>query len=176
MANNTIAGRLKNPPDVQKAYMWELFIPSIEELSQDDMVLRIRNVVIPGRSNPIIESHFMGTKQFLPGKTEYTGSFTTNIEEFEDQFVHTALHSWMQYIFDYDPSSPTAGDQKGATKLDYARDMVLKMYKSDGTEMPNSIKFFGAWPQTVADATLDYTASDSVKFDVTWQYDYWLTE
>lgn len=174
MANFTIAGRLKNLPDIQKTYMWELFIPSIEDLDQDDMVLRVRNVVIPGRTIQPIESFFMGTKQFHAGRTEYAGTFPTQIEEFEDQKAHSALHSWQQLIYDYDPNSSTAGQSKVVGKNEYSRDIVLKMYKNDGIKMDKDIVFYGAWPQNVGDATLDYTASDSVKYEVTWQYDYWL--
>lgn len=175
MANFTIAGRMKNLPDIQKSYMWELFIPSIEELDQDEMVLRVRNVVIPGRTITPIESFFLGTKQFFPGRTEYAGTFNFQAEEFEDQKVHKALHAWMQYLFDYDPNSVTAGAQKAPGKTDVTRDVVLKMYKSDGSAMENDVVFYGSWPQAVGDAALDYTANDSVKFDVTMQYDYWLT-
>ena len=174
MANFTIAGRLKNLPDVQKTFMWEMFIPSIEDLDQDEMVLRIRNTVIPGRTITPIESHFMGTRQFFSGKTEYTGTFATQIEEFEDQKVHKALTSWQHAIFDYNPDNPTAGQSKVAGKNDYTRDIVLSMYKNSGVKMDNDVVFYNAWPQSIGDATLDYTASDSVKYEVTWQFDYWL--
>jgi hypothetical protein len=175
MANFTVAGRLKNLPDIQKIYMWELYIPSVEELDQDDFVLRVRNVVIPGRTITPIESFFMGTKQFFPGRNEYAGTFTFQIEEFEDQKGHAALHSWQQLIFDYDPNSPTAGQQKVAVKSDLTRDVVLRVYKGDGTKMDKEIVFYSSWPQAIADSTLDYTGSDSVKIDCTFQYDYWLT-
>jgi len=174
MANFTVAGRLKNLPDIQKQYMWELIIPSIEDLDEDDMIVRARNVVIPGRTITPIESFFMGTKQFFAGRTEYTGTFAVQLEEFEDQKVHTALHSWMQLIHDYDPASPTAGGQKVPTKQDYIKNIVLKMYKSDQTKFEKDVVFYQAWPTSVGDATLDYTANDSVKYDVTFQFDYWL--
>ena len=174
MANFTIAGRLKNMPDIQRSYMWELFIPSIEELDQDDMVLRIRNAVIPGRTIQPIESFFLGSKQFHPGKTEYTGTFTTNIEEFEDGKAHASLHSWMQAIYDANPNSSTAGQSKLAGKNEYTRDIVLRMYKNDGTKMDKDIVFYNSFPSGISDATLDYTASDAVRLDVTWQYDFWL--
>ena len=175
MANFTIAGRLKNLPDIQRTYMWELFIPSIAELDQDDMVLRVRNVVIPGRTIQPIESYFLGSKQFHPGKSEYVGTFPVQIEEMEDGKAHQALHSWQQLIWDADPNSSTAGQSKVNGKRDYTRDIVLKMYKNNGTKMDKDIVFYNSWVQNVGDATLDYTASESLKFECTFQYDYWLT-
>lgn len=174
MANFTAEGRLKNLPDIQKVYLWELFIPSIDVLDMDDMVLRVRNVVIPGRNITPIESYFMGTKQFFAGRTEYPGTFTCQIEEFEDQNAHTALHEWMQKIFDHDPDSSKAGQQEVSTKNEYTSNVRLKMYKGDGTKMDKDVVMFNTWPQAVGDSTLDYTGNDSVKYDLTLQYDYWL--
>lgn len=174
MANFTAAGRLKNLPDIQKTYLFELYIPSIAELEQDDFVLKVRNVVIPGRTIQPIESFFLGTKQFFPGRTEYASVFPCQVEEFEDQKVFKALNSWQQSIFDYDSNSVTAGQSKVTGKNDYTRDIVLKMYKNNGQKMEKDIVFYNSWPQNVADATLDYTASDSVKFEVSFQYDYFL--
>jgi len=174
MANFTAEGRLGNLGDVQKVFQWELFIPSIAELDMDDMVLRVRNVVIPGRTIQPIESFFMGTKQFFPGRTDYPGTFSTQFEEFEDGIVFKAIDSWMQLIFDH--STAASGGKQGApTKRDISRDVTLKMYKGDG-DLVGSVKFFNTWPQNIADSTLDYTGSDSVKFDVTWQYDFWRPE
>lgn len=170
MADFTSHGRLGNLEDIQKTYMWELFIPDIAELNQDDMVLRVRNVVIPGRTITPIESFFMGTKQFFPGKTEYTGNLPVQFEEFEDAKVHTALDSWMQLMFDHgrsDLAGNAGGDKKVITKT-----ITLRMYKGTG-EILKEIEFFHAWPQSVADATLDYTASDSVKYDAIFQFDFW---
>ena len=170
MANFTAHGRLGNLGDIQRQYMWELYIPDIAELNQDDMVLRVRNVVIPGRTIAAIESSFMGTKQFFPGKTEYAGTFATQFEEFEDQKVFKAIDSWQQFIFDHgrtDNAGGSAGDKSIIT-----RTITLRMYKHDQSLL-GEIEFYNAWPQGIADSTLDYTASDSVKFDVTWQYDFW---
>ena len=167
----TAEGRLKNLPDIQRSYMWELFIPSIEELDMDEMIVRVRNVQIPGRAITPIESYFMGTKSFYPGRTEYTGTFTTNIEEFEDQKVYVALNSWQELIFNYDQ-----GQQLAPSKNDVIRNISLIMYRANGDKMEKKIVFHNAWPQGLADATLDYTAGESVKYDVTWQYDFWRIE
>jgi hypothetical protein len=172
MADNfSYAGRLTNLPDPQKVWMWELYVniprginTSVES---DDLLLRARTVTIPGRQINPIESNFMGTKAFYPGKTEFTGQITTSLEEREDQKVHSLLTSWMQYIFDWND-----GIQKGANKQDLVSTMIIKPYKSNGKVMPNSHKIYNCWPQAIADVSLDYAGTDIVRYDVTWQYDY----
>jgi len=175
MANFTIAGRMKNLPEIQKSFLWELYTPSIEDLDQDDMVLRVRNVVIPGRTIQPIESFFLGSKQFHAGKTEFVGTFPTQIEEFEDGRAHQAIYSWMQAIYNADSNSSEAGQSKFNGKNEYSRDIVLKMYRTNGTKMDKDIVFYNSFPNSITDAPLDYASSDSVKLDVTWSYDYWLT-
>lgn len=173
MANFTAAGRLKNLPDIQKNYLFEIFIPSIGSLEQDDFILRVRTATIPGRTVTPIESFFMGTKIYTPGRTEYP-EVTVNVEEFEDQKAHAAISSWQQTIFDYDGNSSTAGQQKVATRSEYTRDIVLRTYKANGVKMDKDIVMYSSWPTAIGDATLDYAGGDSVKYDITFRCDYWL--
>lgn len=172
MAENfSYESRLKNLPDPQKVWMWELYIDIPQgintEVESNDLLLRARNVAFPGRTINPLESNFMGTKSFFPGKTEFTGQITTSLEEREDQKIHTILTEWMQYIFDW-----TQGVQGGANKQDLVSDMTIKPYKSNGEPMPNAIKVYNCWPQSVADVTLDYDGAEIVRYEVTWQYDY----
>jgi hypothetical protein len=164
-------GRLKNLPDPQKVWMWELYIDIPRGIQTDvvseDLLLRARTVVIPGRTINPIESNFMGTKAFFPGKTEFTGQVSTSLEEREDQKIHSLLNSWMQYMFDW-----ISGLQQGANKQDLVSDMIIKPYKSNGQPLPNTIKLYNCWPQAIADVSLDYAGAEFVRYEVTWQYDY----
>jgi hypothetical protein len=168
MSNFTISKRLGNLPDIQRDYMFELWIPNIQQLNMDDMIIRVRSAAIPGRSNESIESVFMGMKQFFPGKPVMPYTFACNIEEFEDKKVAKALYSWQQLLFDIEDN----GASKGTKKSDVVRDIDLRMYKYNGNIL-STIRFFNAWPEIVGDVTLDYTASASVKYPVTFRYDRW---
>lgn len=178
MANFTIDGRLKNLPDVQKNYMFEIRIPhdGFDSFSDEGLLIRARTAVIPGRDNTPIESHFMGTKQVFPGKTEFTGALQITFDEFEDQMITTAINEWQQMIFDYNPQSGTAGAQKVPSKRDYTKTVTLVMYRSNGTQLDKKIKFYNCWPKTIDDAQLDMQSSDKVQRSVTFQYDYWLLD
>lgn len=171
MAKFTAENRLGNLSDVQKTFMWELAIPpvpGVDGFDMEDMIVRCRNVQIPGRTIEPIISNFMGTKQNHTGLTTYTGQFTTQFEEYEDQKVIENINNWMELMFNYDE-----GKAEAATKKDLVAKIQLIMYTSDGTKLPKRIEFINTWPQGIADAPLDYATGDSVKYDVTWQYDYW---
>jgi len=168
MANFTIQKALSNLPDIQRNYMFELWIPPIAQLNMDDMRIRCRSAVIPQRGNDTIESHYMGMKQFWPGKPNFTHTLSVNIEEFEDKKVAKSLYSWQQLLFDVENN----GASTGKSKRDVVRDILLKMYKYDGSDL-STITFFSAWPQTITDVALGYAESGAVIYPVTFQFDRW---
>jgi len=171
MANQTFEGRLASLGDIQKTYMWELYIPSIEELDTDDMLLRVRSAQIPGRTIEQITSFFMGTQQKFPGKTTYTETFTTLFEEFEDRKVFKAINSWMDYIFNYSPSDSNGGAASGDKKA-LSKTITLRMLSTQNEKI-GEVKFFGCWPQNIAEVEMSYEAGEAVKHTVTWSFDFW---
>lgn len=177
MPNFTIEGRLKQLKDIQRNWMWELVIPAEEVSDQavsEDLIIRCRNAIIPGRSFEPIESNFAGMKQFFAGKPAFANTFAATFEETEDQKMHKFFYDWMQKIFDVNPNSPTAGVSTGLVKRDLCRDIFLLEYKYNGDNLDKRIKFVNAWPQNIDDVTMDYTGNESVKYGITFQYDYWL--
>ena len=179
MANLTIEGRAKTLPDIQRAWMWELLIPGIANVTGgimkdvEDLIIRTRTAVIPGRTVEAMTSEFMGMKQYFPGKTGFTGTFTSTIEETQDQIVWRALSHWQNLIYLVDPNAPNGGASQRPTKRAVAKDIFLVTYRYDGTPMGKKIRFFNCFPQGVGDVTLSYEAADQVKFDCTFQYDFW---
>lgn len=182
MPNFTIEGRLKGLKDIQRPWMFELVIPDASVLTNgiantEDLIIRCRTASIPGRGFDTIESNFMGMKQFFPSKPTFSNTLAVSIEETEDQKVGKLLYAWRQKIFDVDPQSVKAGSSTGLVKRDLAKDIFLLMYKYDGTSFEKKIKFVNAWPQNVDDVGLDYAGGgESVKYSVTFQYDFWLLQ
>jgi len=176
MPNFTVDGRMKGLPDIQRAFMFELLIPDIGDWIQDDMVVRCKTAVIPSRGNTPIESVFGGMKQYYAGQPLFTSTLTVEIEEHEDQKALQSLYDWQQKIYDVNPNSPRGGAQQGGGKADITRDISLKMYKYNGDNMPKSVKFYNAFIENVDDAALGYATNESVKYNVTFRFDYWLLE
>ena len=64
-ANFTINGRAFKYPDVQRNFMWQLFVPGIigvapsALLDAEDLLVRCRSISIPQRSNEAITSNFI---------------------------------------------------------------------------------------------------------------------
>lgn len=171
----TIDGRMKNERDIQRNWKWELWIPkpkAVTNWDMDDMIIRCRSAVIPGRGNEPIESNFNGQKQFFPGKPLFPNTFITMFEEFEDKKVSKFLYSWQQAMHDYSGETSNPGSAKSGSKKDITSQMKLRQYGVDGKIIQDLI-FVNAWVQNVDDVTMDYTGAESVKYSVTFQYDYW---
>ena len=175
MADFTIDGRMKNVADIQRNWKWEFWIPrppAVSNWKLDDMIIRCRFAVIPGRGNEPIESNFMGQKQFFPGKPIFPNSFVALFEEFEDKKVSEFLFFWQQAMHDYPGKTSNAGFAITETKAGIKTDIVLRQYGFKGN-LIQELKFKNVWIQNVDDVAMDYTGAESVKYSVTFQYDYW---
>ncbi len=164
-----------NTQDIQRTYMFDLNIPDMGAfgIEDDQLIIRCRTAVLPSRGTEPIESVFMGMKRFFPGKPVFTHTLATTFEEFQDRKVSTALYAWQQQIFDIE----NAGAATVQNKSDLVRTITLQLYGYDGEPInggdKSKIEFYNAWVQEVAEVALDYTANDSVKYGVTFQYDRW---
>ena len=177
--NFTIEGRARanKLPDIQRAWMWELFIPSIKDVTGnmdvDDLIIRVKTAVIPGRQIESMTSEFMGMKQYFPGKTTFTSTFTSSIEETQDQMVWKALKHWQNLIYLVDPVRPKGGASQRPNKRSIAKDIYLREYGYDGKPLEKKVRFYNCYPEGVGDVTISYESADQVKYEVTWRYDFW---
>ena len=177
--NFTIEGRRKlDMPDIQRAWMWELCILDIGDVTDhimdvEDLIVRVRTAVIPGRQIESMTSEFMGMKQYFPGKTTFASTFTSTIEETQDQMVWKALKYWQNQIYLVDPKVPAGGASQRPTKRSIAKDIFLIEYGYNGEPLDEKVRFYNCYPEGVGDVTISYESADQVKFDVTWKYDFW---
>ena len=180
-ANFTINGRAYKYPDIQRNFMWQMFIPGISKISRsaildaEDLLVRCRSISIPTRTNEAIQSNFMGTRQFFPGRADPGGgTLSVNFEDTEDMAIQRIFYEWEQTIFNINPDSIlTAGKSKRPLKRMLTRDIYLILFNYAGIPLPKQIRFHNAWVQSVGESSLSYDGNESVKYDVTFQYDYW---
>ncbi len=170
----TIEGRrLSQLPDVQKVWMWELIVPTDGVMNDsgaidDDLIIRCRSAVIPGRSTEVITSDFMGMKQYFPSRPSFPGSFGVTYEETEDQRIRKAMEEWQQKIYNTESGGSTRPFKRQLT-----RNITLLMYQGDGEPLEKKVQFMNAWPIDVPDVALSYSDAGQVTYSVTFQYDFW---
>jgi len=176
MPQFTIEGRAKGLSDVQRNFLWELTILNFDfgESIPEDLTLRAKSVSIPGRSIEPIETWFYGHKQKHAGRAAFPNQINVQFEETEDQKILKTFYAWFQQIHNVNPLNAFGTLSTTFMKRQYVKRILLSMQKYNGEETKNSIEFVNAFPETMADVSLDMTGNEAVKFDITFSYDYWL--
>ena len=170
--------------DVQRSWLWELTIipPKVLIYTDSNLAYRLmvhcRSAVIPGRTQEMITSNFGGMKQYFAGKPEFPGTFAVNIEENEDMYVRKILNDWQEAIFGTSDKTANQGYSSvlsvptGQKKGLVAALLELQLYKYDGNPTDYKFRFINGQLQGIGDVTVAYDSNESVKYDATFQYDY----
>jgi len=181
MPNFTIEGRKAGQLDIVRNYLFELSIPNITAIvpiiAPDGITTRVKTASIPGATIDPIQSDWMGTSQFFPGKKIPSTEISITFEETEDMAIHNAMTVWMEAIQTLDWNAQNAGASQFRKKRDgYATDLYLNVYSYDGQRIIRQIRFINAWPSSVGDVSLDYSGADAVNFDATFKFDSWIIQ
>lgn len=180
MADFSIGSIANQVGDIQRAYTWELRLtpPAIVRSNsngvvENDILIRCRNVVIPGRSQDVITSNFMGMEQFFPGRMHFTNPFNITFEEFTDRKIAKFLYAWQQYLFD----TKEGGGYGHVKKSAVAESCHLQLLTYDGLEVPKAdlglIQINNAWPESLAEVPLSYAESTAIQYALSLRYDTW---
>lgn len=186
-----IEGRnIKNFGDIQRSFMFEVEVMNFTNKQvpgydaalgtnwkTEDVTLRARNCVIPQRGHEAIESNFGAMKQFFPGKPTFSNTTTIQFEETESQGIGIWLYNWHQLIFDVTKGHSMSGKKRGGapnSKTAYVDMIRVTPVRYNGEVFENSIYFYNAWLQNVDDVSLGYDTNEAVKYNATFQFDFWL--
>jgi hypothetical protein len=162
--------------DILRQYLFEVRIPPPTGLNgewgEDDFIVRVRTAQIPGRGNTPIQSDFFGMKRFYTGQLNYENTLTIQIEEFDDTKSMFRFEQWNNLILNMNHK-----EESGAAKeerQDIISDIELVTYKANGFETDARVTFYNAFIQNVNTVPFSYGTNESVKYEVVFQYDYWL--
>jgi len=159
-------GRIQELGDIQRTYTWELLIPAISDVTQEDLQIRCRTVTIPGRSQEVITSNYGGMEVHFPGRQKFTQPFNITFEEFADRKVAKALYVWQQSVFDTDVGG-------GAGKQAVNVFLQLTDYAGLSTQSYGKIKLTNCWPESVAEVPLSYAENGAIQYTLALRYDTW---
>ena len=179
-----IAGRTKAMADVQRNFMFNVMFPNIANVAPvssvpfgiEDLVVRCTSVKMPDVSIETIETLFMGTKQFFPGKKTAGGTVTCNFYETEDQQVTRFMYEWSQRIFNINPDANNGlggGKSSSILKSGLTSDIIVQMFSYNGLPLPYAIKASNCWITSNPAPDLNFSGNEAVNYSVSFQCDYW---
>lgn len=168
--------RIPKDKDILRQYLFEVRIPPpnglLGEWGEEDFIIRVRTAQIPGRGNTPIQSDFFGMKKFYTGQLNYENTLTVQIEEFDDMKSMFRIEQWNNLIMDMNHRRDSGAAKE--TRADLISDIELVMYKANGFETDARVTFYNTFIQNVNTVPFGYGANESVKYEVVFQYDYWL--
>lgn len=182
MAENSfhIGSRMANKADVSQNWMFQVRFPLIAKVigssnNDEELTLRCTSVTLPAQQIEAIESVFMGTKQFFPGKKTMGGTFSCTFYETNDQIISSSLYAWSQNLFNYNAQNVENGGKSSySNKSQFAIDAYVDMFKYNGEKQRYGIRLVNCWLQNVDGASLNWTGNEVINYTATFQCDYWM--
>ena len=167
--------------DVQRDWMWIMSIPEIDSIiptvgnDQNAFKSRIRSALIPGSTIAPLDSNFMGTKWFYPGKKEPTSEMSCQFEETEDSFVFSTFTSWMNLIQQQDHQKDPNGVAALPNKKSMVKDAFIELLDYAGN-VRRRIQLWNCWPTSIDTPALSYESAAIIKFGVNFNFDNWTVQ
>lgn len=126
---------------------------------------------------------YMGREIQVPGNREST-QWTNTVYNDEDFLVRHMLEAWTQKLNSGVGNSRAAG---WLTPANYTGTLQVIGFKkatasvvdeeagttSEEPDIASSYKFWGAWPSSVGEITLDWETNEIQEYEVTWEYAYY---
>ena len=126
---------------------------------------------LPASQIDPVELSYMGRKFYEIGDRTFEQWNTTVIND-EDFLVRNALEEWHNAINALERNVRTAGPSASS----YKSQATVTQYGKDGTEL-RTYKFIGIWPTQIAAIDLSWQTQNEIeRFQVTWQYDYYVID
>jgi hypothetical protein len=123
----------------------------------------VRTASLPETTSEEIITNWQGFDFPFAGKATYSDwTVTFNVDTNAD--VLQMFHNWHSLI--HDPTSNIY-----SAPANYMADQQLELLGLDGLATAK-YKIIGAWPKSIGQASLDYSANDVVQFDVSFRYVY----
>jgi hypothetical protein len=151
--------------------MWEVdLIGGSNQVGIEDINLRVKNISLPSRSIEPIDTWFYGFKQSIPGRTTFSNQINLSLEENEDQDILKSIYDWLEKIQGVDPLDLFA--TLSSVKR-YTKNMIIKLLKFNGQSTKYFIELKNVYPLSINELNLDFNSNDAIRFDVSFNYDYW---
>ncbi len=127
--------------------------------------LQCQSAPIPDRSIEAVPVPLFGHELFEAGRNTTSHVMSVTFVETDDLLISTSIDNWMEFC-------RSKRSQHGNTHANYSANALMNLFANTGAS-GQGIKYEFLWPQNMAEAPLDGSASSLVARTVTFQYDQW---
>lgn len=159
--------QLINIGQVQTAYNWEVLV-NAPYVNLDDFSFRARSSAIPDDVSEQIQISHRFFNLWYPGRDSSAHTIDLAFWDGEDLAVFRALNTWREAI----------QSLAGGTQLPKQAIVgTVQLNLLNGLDAVTGTWFlYNAWPESLQQATLDYTTSDAITITCTFRFDYTLKQ
>ena len=148
----------------QRSYEWEVEIIGLSTGADESLTFHAQNTTIPEETIGTIEIPYKSRRTHHAGRDESGRTVTITFWEDEDHTVYSFFKDWMNLISD----NRTGG---GVDKEGYSAEVVIKTLNSDSETTSGKFTLTKAFPTSLGEVTLDYSATEHATIDITLTYD-----
>ena len=127
----------------------------------------VKSTALPDSTIGVTEANWQGNVYKL-GTTHEYGDFTVSFNVDIVDNIRKQFLKWAKKIHDVETNKHGSPGQ-------YMQDITLEHLNHNTGNMILEYKLVKAWPSSVGEMTLDYSAKDLATFNVTFAYQYFLT-
>ena len=129
----------------------------------------IQTSTLPPSEMGTIEVPYFGRKIKLAGDRTF-GEWSVTVMNDEDFLIRDNMENWMARINSHEANLRESGQSPAS----YKSQATITQYGKDGRTL-KIYSFVGLYPSNVAEIAMDWDTIDDIeRFDVTFQYDYWV--
>jgi len=153
--------------EMRFGYQWKIL--SLPGVPPGDEVF-MSSAAKPGRTLTPAETTYHAFKLKLPGTVNYEGSWSTTIKCTNDMKIYNAIN---KLINEYAPGGEESKKGNAGKHTLPTVDGSVQLLGADLVTPVSTYKFYGIFPTSIGEITLDQTNTDIVTFTVEWAYQYW---
>jgi len=149
--------------DLAKQYMFEAEIIFPQVIGSSELVnILIQSSTVPGREVAAIDVPVMGQQLKIAGAVTYA-DWSADFRIDDNYDIYKKMRAWSELI---------RGTETGISSFpaQYKSNPIIYQLDNAGNRL-NAITMNGAFPITVGEVAVDWTASEVQTFSVTWSYD-----
>ena len=156
--------------DFARGYLFTATISNSKYWKDDNSYL-VKTASMPATEQEEILTSWQGNSYKLAATPTYA-DFTINFQQDMESELRTKFLKWMTYNHNMDTNVHGTVDNSSGN---YFSDIVMKQLDVKGKEF-NRCTLYGAWPKSVGEISLDYSAKEIAVFDVSFTYQYHIYE
>lgn len=147
----------------QMAYLWEFLVRGITG-EKEELKFYAQTTTVPTMSKEPIHVDYCGTSFYYQGKHSQPKKLNVRFYDNQNLDVYRFFYQWYSFMESSDEAKASVNP------INYMKQAEVRLLDSTERIITEQFLFDDAFPISISDASLEYSASEVMTFDVTFQF------